>query len=229
MTTIRRTMLVLMLLTLAACGQARTIDTAHVAAIACASDGEVHAQASQYAGGQYTLNGGAPVTFTAGFDLTLDGATTWTLVVTADDGFPTFTGQAGPCRTPSTSTTTAPATTTTCPDCVINTVVITPPTTSTTTTSPPTPATFAAPGGTTTTTTVVDSTTTTAAPPVTTAVVSSTTVVPTTTCPVCTAPSAPPAPPAGLPATAGIGVNAWLGAALLVVLVGVVFVMRRRR
>jgi len=193
MSTIRRTTLVLMLLTLAACGQARTIDTAHVATIACAADGEVHAQAGQYAGGSYTLNGGPPVAFTAGFDLTLDGAQAWTLVVTADDGFPTYTGQAGPCRTPSSST--APATS--CPDCVPATFGF-PGGTTTTTTSPPVPATFAAPGGTTTTTTAVDSTTTTAAPPVTTAVVSSTTVVPTTACPVCTA---PPAPPAGLPAT----------------------------
>ena len=190
MSTIRRTTLVLMLLVLGACGQARTIDTAHVATIACAADGEVHAQASQYAGGQYTLNGGAPTSFSAGFDLTLDGAQAWTLVVTADDGFPTFTDSAGPCRTPSSSTT--------------PTTFPTPATfgfpggeTTTTTTSPPTPATFAAPGGTATTTTVVDSTTTTAAPPVTTAVVSSSTVVPTTTCPVCT----PPPPPAGLPAT----------------------------
>ena len=207
----RLTLTALVLLTLGACGTQRTIDTAHVATIACAADGEVHAQASQYAGGSYTLNGGAPVAFGAGFDLTLDGATTWTLVVTADDGFPTFTGQAGPCRTPSSSgsSTTFPTPAT---------FGFPGGTTTTTTTSPPVPATFAAPGGTTTTTTVVDSTTTTAAPPVTTAVVSSTTVVPTTACPTCTA---PPPPPAGLPATLGIGVNAWLGAALLVVLIAI--------
>ena len=176
------------------CGTPQTIDAGHVAGIGCGADGEVHASATNYSGGTYSLNGATPVPFAEGFVLELDGARAWHLVVTADDGFPTFDDRAGPCRTPSSSSSTPPSS---CPDCTPATFGV--PGGSTTTTVQPTTTTAPpTPGGTSTTTTVAEASTTTTT--TTTLPSSSTTLVEATTS-TTTPTSISPAPLTGLPVT----------------------------
>ena len=171
----------LMATAVVACGQRpEAVRTGHSATASCADDGQVHAVATNYVGGNYTLNGGAPTNFTAGFSLTLDGTKAWTIVVDADDDFPTLTLNGGPCDHP---------TTTTCPDCVVNTVRINPSTTE----APPSTATTTTQRATSTTTRPSTSVAVTTSSSSTSTVPSSSSTTPRRTTPTTTRPT-PPAP-----------------------------------
>src|SRR4051812_10160895 len=116
-----RLLVVLALAVFTACGQLSPEAAGHDVAASCV-DGQVHVRASSWTDASYSVNGGPPVAFQGGFQLTLPGAVEQVVVVSSPHDA-TQTVRAGPCiattTTGKSTTTTAAATTTTttCPDC----------------------------------------------------------------------------------------------------------------